>query len=144
MSSSWGVHSRGCCSPGVRLEWGFVAERLASRNGPMEIRPTNGPVADPCEVRPEFSRARQRLTGFLVALGLVLITFAAYGRIWIDDYQFLNADDGPYVTENPHVRAGLTRSGLWWALTNFHASNWHPLTSISLQLDCQLYGLNPY
>ncbi|HEY7425815.1 MAG TPA: tetratricopeptide repeat protein [Gemmataceae bacterium] len=79
-----------------------------------------------------------------MALGLVLITFAAYGRIWIEDYQFLNADDGPYVTENPHVRAGLTRSSLWWALTGFHASNWHPLTSISLQLDCQLYGLKPY
>ena len=40
--------------------------------------------------------------------------------------------------------AGLTGPGVWWALTTTHASNWHPLTWLSLQLDYQLYGLGAW
>ena len=31
-----------------------------------------------------------------------------------------------------------------WAFTHVHAANWHPLTTISHMLDCQLYGLHPW
>jgi Flp pilus assembly protein TadD len=41
------------------------------------------------------------------------------------------------------VRAGLTWPGIEWAFTHVHSQNWHPLTTISHMLDCQLFGLNP-
>src|SRR5262249_11276339 len=40
-------------------------------------------------------------------------------------------------------QAGLTFAGAKWALTTFHASNWHPLTWFSHMLDCQCLGLDP-
>jgi protein O-mannosyl-transferase len=56
---------------------------------------------------------------------------------------FVNYDDPAYVTANWHVRHGLTGPGLRWAFTSIAASNWHPLTWLSLILDGQLYGLQP-
>src|SRR6185295_8379904 len=43
----------------------------------------------------------------------------------------------------PNVRHGLTSAGLAWAFRAFHAANWHPLTWLSLMLDCQLFGVEP-
>ena len=48
-----------------------------------------------------------------------------------------------YVYENRHVQRGLTGEGTAWAITAYHACNWHPLTWLSHMLDCQLYGLKP-
>jgi tetratricopeptide (TPR) repeat protein len=56
---------------------------------------------------------------------------------------FLHVDDQNYVTENPHVQAGVTWSTFTWALTATAAQNWHPLTWLSHALDCQLFGPNP-
>src|SRR5262249_60113015 len=42
-----------------------------------------------------------------------------------------------------HVRAGLNWRGIEWAFTHVHSQNWHPLTTISHMLDCQLFGANP-
>ena len=39
-------------------------------------------------------------------------------------------------------RSGITIKGIAAAFTSQHARNWHPLTTISHMLDCQLYGLN--
>lgn len=55
-------------------------------------------------------------------------------------FGFISFDDGLYVYENPHVLAGISPAGVTWALKAFVAANWHPLTLISLMLDCQLYG----
>lgn len=55
---------------------------------------------------------------------------------------FVGYDDPDYVTANPHVSTGLNAGNLRWALTTFHADNWHPLTWISHQADCSLFGLN--
>jgi protein O-mannosyl-transferase len=52
-------------------------------------------------------------------------------------------DDPDYVTSNAHVNTGVTWTNIRWAFTAPHASNWHPLTWISHQLDCTLYGLAP-
>src|SRR5439155_26807779 len=38
---------------------------------------------------------------------------------------------------------GLTWRGIAWAFTHVHSQNWHPLTTISHMLDCQLFGVNP-
>jgi tetratricopeptide (TPR) repeat protein len=56
---------------------------------------------------------------------------------------FLNYDDDTYITNNPHVRAGLTWATVQWAFTTYDQANWHPLTWLSHALDCQLFGLNP-
>jgi len=48
------------------------------------------------------------------------------------------------VTENRHVKAGLSLDGLAWAFRSTTAGNWHPLTMLSHMLDCQIYGLRPW
>ena len=79
----------------------------------------------------------------LVALlSLVLVTFAVYAPVL--RHGFVEWDDPFYVTENPHVRAGLTAGGVAWALTSTELANWHPLTWISHMLDVSLFGLAPW
>jgi len=83
---------------------------------------------------------RPRFLILYLCLGLGLVTSVAFFPALRND--FVNFDDNTYVYENPKVGAGLTRSGVKWAFTNFHSSNWHPLTWLSHMLDCQLYRLN--
>jgi tetratricopeptide (TPR) repeat protein len=84
------------------------------------------------------SSARRKL---FLGLTLALTTLALF--LPSVSHQLLGYDDQQYVTENPHVRAGLTWSGVVWAFKSFYASNWHPLTWLSHMLDCQLYALKP-
>ena len=58
-------------------------------------------------------------------------------------HEFVNYDDDAYVYKNVQVARGLTAQGIAWVFSHSHASNWHPLTSMSHMLDCQLYGLAP-
>ena len=55
---------------------------------------------------------------------------------------FINYDDPEYFTSNPHVLSGLTSANFAWAFTTSHASNWHPLTWLSLMFDAELFGRN--
>jgi Flp pilus assembly protein TadD len=57
-------------------------------------------------------------------------------------HDFVNFDDHVYVYENPLVIRGLSTEGIIGAFTHTHARNWHPLTTVSHMLDCQLFGLN--
>src|SRR5205085_9572085 len=76
----------------------------------------------------------------LIYIGLAAIVFAVFGQTaWFD---FVNYDDGSYVFENAIIRAGLTWHGVVWPFTHIHSQNWHPLTSISHMIDCQIFGLN--
>jgi protein O-mannosyl-transferase len=74
-------------------------------------------------------------------LGLTVATLSVYARL--ASHPFLNYDDPQYVSENPHIQAGLSVRTLNWALTAVYASNWHPLSWISHAIDYQLYGLEP-
>jgi protein O-mannosyl-transferase len=75
--------------------------------------------------------------------GLLLLAVAlVFGQTLQHD--FVDFDDQQYVVNNPQVVRGLTGDGLVWAFTASHAGNWHPLTWLSHQLDCQLYGLEPW
>lgn len=78
-------------------------------------------------------------TDLLVCLGLVAVTWAIFGQTLAHD--FVNFDDHVYVYENPLVIRGLSTEGIVDAFTHAHARNWHPLTTLSHILDCQLYGL---
>jgi Tfp pilus assembly protein PilF len=68
-----------------------------------------------------------------------VLTWIVFGQtLWHD---FINYDDPRYVYENTKITGGLSLSGIAWAFTHIHSMNWHPLTTISHMLDCQLYGL---
>ena len=53
---------------------------------------------------------------------------------------FVNCDDNEYVYENRHIQRGLTPASAWWAITQAHSANWHPLTWMSHMLDWQAFG----
>jgi len=76
-----------------------------------------------------------------VCLLLILVTFILF--VPIGRFDFVNYDDGDYVTANSHVQAGLSWANVVWAFTTGHASNWHPLTWVSHILDWQLFGNRP-
>jgi tetratricopeptide (TPR) repeat protein len=68
-----------------------------------------------------------------------MLTWAVFGQtLW---HEFINYDDPRYVYENTKITSGLSLSGIAWAFTHIHSMNWHPLTTISHMLDCQLFGL---
>jgi len=75
-----------------------------------------------------------------ICIALAGITWTVFGQTLRHD--FINYDDDLYVYENPKVVFGLTRPAILWAFTHAHAGTWHPLTSLSHMLDCQVYGLN--
>lgn len=72
---------------------------------------------------------------------LALATAAVYYRA--GGFGFVNYDDPVYIAKNPMISGGLTLKNVSLAFTHSYSSNWHPLTWISLMLDCQLFGLNP-
>ena len=76
-----------------------------------------------------------------ICVALVALTWAVFGQVV--RHQFVNYDDPNYLTNNAHVAAGLSWYGALWAFTHVHSQNWHPLTTLSHMLDCQLFGLNP-
>lgn len=99
-------------------------------------------------LREEFRRYNRKLAevgdglpAWLPGLLLVMATLLIYQQV--DKYPFIHTDDHDYVTGNAHVRSGINRATLKWALTTYDAANWHPLTWLSHALDCQLFGLNP-
>ena len=80
-------------------------------------------------------------TPIIICLGLAVTTAIACLPVLKAD--FINFDDPQYVTSNPYVMLGLSLDGIRWAFTSIHASNWHPITWLSLMLDRQLFGLEP-
>jgi protein O-mannosyl-transferase len=74
----------------------------------------------------------------------LLLAAATLSVFWpVVHCDFLNYDDPEYFTANPHVLTGLTPANAAWAFTTGHASNWHPLTWLSLMLDVELFGTGP-
>jgi protein O-mannosyl-transferase len=84
------------------------------------------------------SAQRLKLIGCLL---LALATIALYSPVARDP--FLNYDDGVYVTDNPHVRSGVSWNTAVWAFQTTEESDWHPITWLSHALDWQLFGPDP-
>ena len=76
----------------------------------------------------------------LLAALLLLAVVLLYSPV--SHYGFIQFDDFAYVSMNPHVRTGLNSANLRWAFTTFEVANWHPVTWLSLMLDCQIFGLD--
>jgi tetratricopeptide (TPR) repeat protein len=83
------------------------------------------------------SSARRQVLG--VCFFLVAITWLVFGQTI--RYDFVNYDDNDYVYANPAITSGLTLHGIIHAFSGRHARNWHPLTTLSHMLDCQLWGV---
>ncbi len=82
---------------------------------------------------------RTRRLDLIICLILSLSTLLVY---WdLPGHQFISIDDAVYVTDNPHVRSGLTRQNLVWAFTTTRAEFWHPLTWLSYMLDSHAFGV---
>ncbi|MFC1895508.1 tetratricopeptide repeat protein [Thermodesulfobacteriota bacterium] len=79
-------------------------------------------------------------SALLVCLFLIASTFCVYWQI--TESEFVYFDDGAYVADNPHVKAGLTLEGVVWAFTAVRAGMYHPLTWLTHMLDCQIFGMN--
>jgi tetratricopeptide (TPR) repeat protein len=71
----------------------------------------------------------------LLALGAAIV-FAQTAR-----HGFVNCDDNEYVYDNLHIQHGLNPASAWWAITQAHSANWHPLTWMSHMVDWQLFGV---
>jgi protein O-mannosyl-transferase len=110
------------------------------RAGPRLVnKPSGGAIANARRAQAEEIRPKPRWS-FWASAGLAALTGVVYSRTaW---YPFVNFDDGEYVFENAHVRAGLTWNTVKWAFMSMTAGNWHPLTWLSHSFDAQLFGLN--
>jgi Tfp pilus assembly protein PilF len=97
------------------------------------------------ENRAQRARKGARRNGratLLLAVLLAVVTFVVFSRTI--GHPFVNFDDQVYVSQNPHVQAGLSAQHLAWALTAHYAGTWQPTTWFSLMLDHQVYGLRPF
>jgi protein O-mannosyl-transferase len=75
-----------------------------------------------------------------IACGLFLLTLLLYWQT--AGFQFINLDDTVFVTENEHVRAGLTAESIHWALTTGYI-NWQPLVYLSHMAVVTVFGMDP-
>jgi tetratricopeptide (TPR) repeat protein len=88
-------------------------------------------------------KLKQKSALFLISVGLAAVTIITYEPVRHNG--FVSYDDNDYITVNPDVRAGLTRQSLGraFSFSQISTAMWHPLTTLSQMLDCQLFGLNP-
>jgi protein O-mannosyl-transferase len=75
-----------------------------------------------------------------ICVGLVALVWFAFGKS--ADFPFVNYDDPAYTYENSVIARGLSWSGVVWAFTHAQAGNWHPLTTISHMIDCEVFDLH--
>jgi protein O-mannosyl-transferase len=74
-----------------------------------------------------------------ICIALAALTWAIFGQTL--RYDFVNYDDPSYVYQNTRIASGINVANIAWAFTHVHSENWHPLTTITHMLDCQLHGL---
>src|SRR5215813_2282185 len=103
---------------------------LVANNNKLQVRNREG------RMQKSTSSHGTTLVIYLLLTAVSLIVFGQTVR-----YDFVNFDDDLYVYNAPDIQSGLTLKGIVGAFTNPHAHNWHPLTTISHMLDCQVYCL---
>lgn len=89
----------------------------------------------------EVNQTTQKYRIAFIYLALTVATLAVFWQV--RNFEFINYDDNRYITENQHIRTGLTIDNIIRAFTASHFFMWHPVTSLSHMLDCELFGLNP-
>ena len=112
----------------VRGENPFASPRSAPAVSQIERPQSPAPVGH---------RAGRGVVGAICCL-LVLGTLAVFAQTV--RHGFVNIDDNEYLYENCQIQRGLTPASAWWAVTQAHSANWHPLTWMSHMLDWQAFG----
>ncbi|MEI7661773.1 MAG: tetratricopeptide repeat protein [Bacteroidota bacterium] len=98
-------------------------------------RRTNSPVIP--QTSTGKRKGERRWATWAIAASLLIITWFLYKPSL--DNKFTNWDDNVYVLENAQVKEpGMKNAGYFF--TNASASNYHPLTMLSLSLDYKFAG----
>src|SRR5271167_1759982 len=108
--------------------------RKLRKSPPRRAQPGDAPQLPP----------RRRMTLSTLCVCGLLAAAIAVAFVPALSMPFLHFDDDIYVWGEPHVNKGVSMEGWAWAWTENHAANWHPLTTISHMLDCQIFGLRPW
>lgn len=103
---------------------------------PVDLKPVSANHGPWTHDRPT-SRTQQFALALVLALAVVAVYYPVHRQ------PFANYDDPDYVSDNVHVRSGLSWTTVRWAMTARDAANWHPVTWISHALDVQLFGVTP-
>ena len=111
---------------------------MESASPPRQNRPESMAALKSSE-RPTDLNSHGAIVGMCVML--VVAVFLVFGQTL--RHGFVNYDDDKYFFSNLPVQAGLTWNGVVWAFRTVFASNWHPLTWLSLMLDVELFGTGP-
>jgi protein O-mannosyl-transferase len=99
--------------------------------------PLSDPVSAPSIAVPALSGSRAVVFAVCGLLGLAV----ALVYCQTAGYDFVNYDDDQYVYDNSHINGGLTWEGLSFYAVHYHAYTYHPLSTYSHMLDCQLFGV---
>jgi protein O-mannosyl-transferase len=110
------------------------------RPPPGELRGGKGRARPITYANEQSSRTPLWATAF-VCLALIAVTFCVYWQT--TTFELTNVDDPDYITNNTHVRGGLTWENFRWAFHLGNAANWHPLTWLTHMFDCQFWGMLP-
>src|ERR1700674_2211584 len=133
----WAFTLRSSSSRILRV-WFRIVESMSSSSSAAVAKRLERPEVSASSSK-LFQSSTKRTLVWCLLLTVVVLVF--YNPVIHNG--FLNYDDDQYITQNPHVWAGLTWATVKWAFTTYHLANWHPLTWLSHALDCELFGLNP-
>ena len=113
--------------------------RSKHRNGSSRPSSPDRHAGLPAAPKPAPPRPRAVFPAAICG-ALVIVSLITFGGLRSSG--FTSYDDTDYVTENAHVRKGLSGESIAWAFTSTDAANWHPLTWLSHMLDVQLFGMD--
>ena len=77
---------------------------------------------------------------YFVIIFLIVVTCAAFGRVAGND--FINLDDEGYISDNNHIKSGISLDSVQWAFSTRYFDLWNPMVWLSFMIDYQLFGLN--
>ena len=117
-----------------------MVEDVRVSTAPVQVQEAEVPKTQISKPAEGFFAAPEKRT-FVLSLLLFVFALAVYNQA--THFQFVNFDDDRYVTENLHLRNGLSWTTIKWAITSTDEANWHPLTWMSHALDYQWFRLNP-
>ena len=74
-----------------------------------------------------------------IGLLLAVLTVGVYWPVRSHDFIFY--DDPEFIIENRQIQSGLNWNTIVYAFTRPVVGNWHPVTTLSHALDCELFGV---